>query len=247
MGKAFVAKLAKQGARDPEALAAWIGRKKHGGKAFGKLSAAGRKKGSSKGAGTAAKPTPSQDVTGKAMSRDERRQVNQMAADMWHEQGLTRADASTPEESEAKSRADVLKRRAIEKARQRGVVRGGIPEHEASLAREEARRGSIGRPASGEVVHPESPAARERRKSEFRNLASSYNDEIRRESEERVKPSTAQEQKDIDRAAAGLATRPDMFRQLDARLPQEGAATTRQQVIQRRAVEKARRLMAQRR
>lgn len=43
MGKAFVAKLAKEGARDPEALAAWIGRKKHG-KAFAKLSAAGRKK-----------------------------------------------------------------------------------------------------------------------------------------------------------------------------------------------------------
>lgn len=45
MGKAFVAKLAKQGARDPEALAAWIGRKKHGA-AFGKLAAAGKKSGS---------------------------------------------------------------------------------------------------------------------------------------------------------------------------------------------------------
>jgi hypothetical protein len=44
MGKAFVSKLAKEGARDPEALAAWIGRRKHG-KAFGKLAAAGRKKG----------------------------------------------------------------------------------------------------------------------------------------------------------------------------------------------------------
>lgn len=43
MGKAFVAKLAKEGARDPEALAAWIGRRKHG-KAFGKLAAAGRNK-----------------------------------------------------------------------------------------------------------------------------------------------------------------------------------------------------------
>jgi hypothetical protein len=49
MGKAFVAKLAKQGARDPEALAAWIGRKKHG-KAFAKLAAAGRKNQSSEGA-----------------------------------------------------------------------------------------------------------------------------------------------------------------------------------------------------
>jgi hypothetical protein len=44
MGKAFVAKLAKEGARDPEALAAWIGRNKHGGKAFAKLAAVGRKK-----------------------------------------------------------------------------------------------------------------------------------------------------------------------------------------------------------
>ncbi|GGV68855.1 hypothetical protein GCM10010294_25020 [Streptomyces griseoloalbus] len=42
MGKAFVAKLAREGARDPEALAAWIGRKKHG-KAFAKLAAKGRK------------------------------------------------------------------------------------------------------------------------------------------------------------------------------------------------------------
>lgn len=43
MGKAFVAKLAKEGARDPEALAAWIGRKKHGKAAFAKLAAKGRK------------------------------------------------------------------------------------------------------------------------------------------------------------------------------------------------------------
>jgi hypothetical protein len=42
VGKAFVAKLAKQGARDPEALAAWIGRQKFGRKAFGRLAAAGR-------------------------------------------------------------------------------------------------------------------------------------------------------------------------------------------------------------
>ncbi|NNJ04156.1 DUF3560 domain-containing protein [Streptomyces sp. PKU-MA01144] len=47
-----MAKLAKEGARDPEALAAWIGRRKHG-KAFGKLAAAGRKKGTSKSAAEA--------------------------------------------------------------------------------------------------------------------------------------------------------------------------------------------------
>ncbi|MGW3572069.1 hypothetical protein ACWDSL_50850 [Streptomyces sp. NPDC000941] len=47
MGKAFVAKLAKEGARDPEALAAWIGRKKHGPAVFKKLAAAGQRKQSS--------------------------------------------------------------------------------------------------------------------------------------------------------------------------------------------------------
>lgn len=44
MGKAFVSKLAAEGARDPEALAAWIGRKKYGGPAFANLAAASRKK-----------------------------------------------------------------------------------------------------------------------------------------------------------------------------------------------------------
>ncbi|CAL9503521.1 hypothetical protein [Streptomyces sp. enrichment culture] len=42
MGRAFVAKLARQGARDPEALAAWIGRQKHGKTAFQRLAKAGR-------------------------------------------------------------------------------------------------------------------------------------------------------------------------------------------------------------
>ncbi|WP_329622929.1 hypothetical protein OG357_22965 [Streptomyces sp. NBC_01255] len=42
MGKAFVAKLARQGARNPEALAAWIGRHKHGKAAFQRLAQAGR-------------------------------------------------------------------------------------------------------------------------------------------------------------------------------------------------------------
>lgn len=41
MGKAFVAKLAKRGARDPEALAAWIGRHKYGKKAFSNLAEKG--------------------------------------------------------------------------------------------------------------------------------------------------------------------------------------------------------------
>lgn len=42
MGRAFVAKLARKGARDPEALAAWIGRQKHGKAAFQRLAKAGR-------------------------------------------------------------------------------------------------------------------------------------------------------------------------------------------------------------
>lgn len=58
MGKAFVAKLAKQGARDPEALAAWIGRKKHG-KAFAKLSAKGRKDSGGSTTSTPRKPADS--------------------------------------------------------------------------------------------------------------------------------------------------------------------------------------------
>ncbi|WP_125935288.1 hypothetical protein [Streptomyces sp. WAC 06738] len=37
-------KLAARGARDPDALAAWIGRRKHGKARFQKLSAAGRDK-----------------------------------------------------------------------------------------------------------------------------------------------------------------------------------------------------------
>lgn len=74
MGKAFVAKLAKEGARDPEALAAWIGRKKHGKGVFQKLAAA-RKKQSSEGAkpsgGNAPKKTAS--APKRAEARDTKR------------------------------------------------------------------------------------------------------------------------------------------------------------------------------
>jgi hypothetical protein len=41
--KKLTAQLASKGAHDPAALAAWIGRRKYGKGAFGKLSAAGRK------------------------------------------------------------------------------------------------------------------------------------------------------------------------------------------------------------
>jgi hypothetical protein len=56
MGKAFVAKLAKEGARDPEALAAWIGRKKHGTKAFAQLAAKGRKEGGASSSPSSSRP-----------------------------------------------------------------------------------------------------------------------------------------------------------------------------------------------
>lgn len=41
--KKLTSTLEKRGARDPKALAAWIGRKKYGAKRFGKLSAGGKK------------------------------------------------------------------------------------------------------------------------------------------------------------------------------------------------------------
>ena len=43
--KALSAKLGKQGASNPDALAAYIGRKKYGSTAFAKLSGKGKKKG----------------------------------------------------------------------------------------------------------------------------------------------------------------------------------------------------------
>ena len=42
--KQLTSKLKKKGAKDPKALAAWIGRKKYGPKKFAKLSAKGRKR-----------------------------------------------------------------------------------------------------------------------------------------------------------------------------------------------------------
>jgi len=46
-GKRFASltkKLAKKGAKNPEALASWIGRKKYGSKKFQKMAIAGRKR-----------------------------------------------------------------------------------------------------------------------------------------------------------------------------------------------------------
>ena len=44
----LVTKLKKRGAKNPKALAAWIGRKKYGKKKMAKLSAAGRRRKTSK-------------------------------------------------------------------------------------------------------------------------------------------------------------------------------------------------------
>jgi len=42
--KALTSKLSKKGAKNPKALAAWIGRKKYGKKKMAKMSAKGRKR-----------------------------------------------------------------------------------------------------------------------------------------------------------------------------------------------------------
>tara|TARA_Y100000310_G_scaffold326021_1_gene390357 strand:- start:332 stop:556 length:225 start_codon:yes stop_codon:yes gene_type:complete len=42
--KALTTKLSKKGAKNPKALAAWIGRKKYGKKKMAKMSAKGRKR-----------------------------------------------------------------------------------------------------------------------------------------------------------------------------------------------------------
>ncbi|MDI9885320.1 hypothetical protein QMZ92_13180 [Streptomyces sp. HNM0645] len=235
MGKAFVAKLAKEGARDPEALAAWIGRKKHG-KAFGKLAVAGRKAKSDKLARSKRDP----------MTRAERAQVNRMARDMWSEEVFNRADASTPQESDAKTREDVLKRRAIEQAKSRGVVRGDVS---SVVAAEMGRR----KPSSrfdapvGQLVRPTTQDERTRNKADMRRIVDDFRASQEHERAALVAPPTATEQKNIDRAAAGLVSRPELFRQMDTQLPQEAEAVTRQQVTQRRAVDKARQLLASKR
>ena len=42
--KSLTGKLRRKGARNPKALAAWIGRKKYGKRRYGKMSARGRKR-----------------------------------------------------------------------------------------------------------------------------------------------------------------------------------------------------------
>jgi hypothetical protein len=238
MPSAFVSKLAAQGARDPEALAAWIGRRKHGATAFTRLATAGR-----------GKSAPGKAVQEKTMTRQERAQVNRTAAELWTETAFNRADAQTPQEADAKTREDVLTRRGIERARRLGVIRGDLPEWQAEQVRQSRGNRRVA-PGSAEVVRPESPESRRRFESIRQQAREAMQGITRREEQERaarLRPATGQEQRDIDRAAAGLVERPELFQQLDQRLPAESDATTRQQVIQRRAVEEARKRMAARR
>jgi hypothetical protein len=123
MGKAFVAKLAKEGARDPEALAAWIGRKKHGKGAFQKLVAAGRKKQRSEGAKVpsgAAKKTASapKRAVPRDMNRGFRPGSNQFALSdsdvetlrdraKFNRQQLTLLDIAGATDSAAEKRAEI--------------------------------------------------------------------------------------------------------------------------------------------
>lgn len=241
MGKAFVAKLAKEGARDPEALAAWIGRKKHGRQAFSQLAANGRKDSSST-APARKHAAASAAVRAKTMNRDERITVNRRARELTTEEGLRAADARTPSEAEATTRAQVLERRAIDRAAARGVTPAGADEvtrqQDADAIRRRDDRAPLKRVSTREQ--------RERgRAGVERTLAETRRFEAEQKAA-RLAPATEQEQRDIERAAAGLVDRPEMLAQLDARIPQEADAETRREVIQRRAVELARRRAAAR-
>ncbi|MFE5895840.1 hypothetical protein ACFQ67_00165 [Streptomyces sp. NPDC056488] len=126
MGKAFVAKLAREGARDPQALAAWIGRKKHG-KAFGKLAAkdsGGKSSGPKNGAGAKRQATVDRLNSGGGddrrteMSREEKRLVAATAERFATDPSSLRSERSQghDDESKAKSRTEVLRARAIKQA-----------------------------------------------------------------------------------------------------------------------------------
>lgn len=235
MGKAFVAKLAREGARDPEALAAWIGRKKHGRQAFAKLAAKGQKASSRASAAPAA-------VRAKTMNRDERIAVSRRARELTTEEGLRAADARTPSEAEATTRAQVLERRAIDRAAARGVTPAGASEvtrqQDADAIRRRDDRAPLKRVSTREQ--------QDRGRADVeRTLAETRRFEAEQKAA-RLAPATEQEQRDIERAAAGLVDRPEMLAQLDARLPQETDAETRREVIQRRAVDLARRRVAAR-
>jgi hypothetical protein len=94
----FVSKLAAAGARDPEALAAWIGRKKHGKAAFAKLSSGGQKKASSKASGSPQKTAASQ-------ARDAERERNEGALARLRDMAAART--ATRENRPAEVTADV--------------------------------------------------------------------------------------------------------------------------------------------
>lgn len=132
MPSAFVAKLAREGARNPEALAAWIGRKKHG-TSFAKLATAGRKDDD----GKASKPKNSKadraearrqntvdrlnsggDAGRSEMSREEKRLIEATAERLANDPASLRSERSQghDDESTASSRTEVLRARAIKRA-----------------------------------------------------------------------------------------------------------------------------------
>ncbi|MFF8290432.1 hypothetical protein ACF068_14555 [Streptomyces sp. NPDC016309] len=157
-------KLAKEGARDPEALAAWIGRKKHGAKAFKQLAAAGRGKAEGTGTSTAAKPGrkpdpqpasparatdegPSQEA-GSGFSEAEERQLaatTQQTAkmDMGQLQAYEEAFRPGSSTSTGRTRADDLRHEAVRREieRRHEAVRKGMDE--VRKLNQGARQGSF--------------------------------------------------------------------------------------------------------
>ncbi|MCI4143052.1 hypothetical protein [Streptomyces sp. MMS20-AI2-20] len=126
MGKAFVAKLAKEGARDPEALAAWIGRKKHGKAAFAKLAAKGRKSDDKpstprRAATPAAPPRRRAATRSKPFTQSEEQKIDNGAFDLARlpEAEFARMEQKYGDPSVAESREDMLRAEAVKRARAR--------------------------------------------------------------------------------------------------------------------------------
>ncbi|MGW8988713.1 hypothetical protein ACWGRF_02060 [Streptomyces zhihengii] len=133
MPSAFVSKLARQGARNPEALAAWIGRKKLGKAAFTKLAAkdngGGSKPAKSSGNSradraesrrqdTAARLNSGGDAGREQMSKEEQRLVSSLAERLAKDPASLRSERSQGhgDESKAKTRTEVLRARAVTQA-----------------------------------------------------------------------------------------------------------------------------------
>lgn len=167
MGKAFVAKLAKEGARDPEALAAWIGRKKHGAGAFRKLATAGRSKGGGSSSPSKAGGQESDGTLQRVEARDTKRgfqsdngrfEVSDSELEVLREQAaFDRGQLAVLDAAGAKDSADAL--------------RGKLAGREKRIADAEyARETAVGQRAYSEAVSAErasvNDAVRKARKSD---------------------------------------------------------------------------------